>query len=59
MSTGRTTDDRDRDSRRHKEIMGALERIESRLGIVEQQLRAQQDPRTYNEPRDYFIGGRE
>lgn len=39
MSTGRTTDDRDRDSRRHREIIERLERIEERLDIIDQRTR--------------------
>ena len=31
MSTGRTTDDRDLDSRRHREVMDALARIREML----------------------------
>ena len=63
MSTGRTTDDRDRDSARHREIVERLdrmkrisdsilerydrmyamcERIEAKLGIIEQRERALQ-----------------
>lgn len=48
MATGRTTDDRDTDARRHREVMSALERIEERLRIVEQRQRPSQDPRVYN-----------
>ena len=39
MSTGRTTDDRDLDSRRHRELVERLERIEQRLDIIEQRTR--------------------
>ena len=42
MSTGRTTDDRDLDSRRHREIMAKLERIE--LGLTAAGLLVVRDP---------------
>ena len=42
MSTGRTTDDRDRDARRHREIMDTLGRIE--LGLTAAGVMVVQDP---------------
>ena len=42
MSTGRTTDDRDRDAKRHREIMDALGRIE--LGLTAAGVIVVQDP---------------
>ena len=55
MSTGRTTDDRDRDTERYKALKSVVDdchrllvTIEERIGILEQQSRSRQDPRTYN-----------
>ena len=39
MSTGRTTDDRDRDTRRHQDLVDRLDRIERRLDAIEHHTR--------------------
>ena len=66
MSTGRTTDDRDLDRARHKEIMGAffdanqrLVKIEQRLERLEMEaLRPKQHPigRNWVDPKSPFDG---
>ena len=38
MSTGRRTDDRDTDYRRHKEIIKYLQHAKERLAVMEQRL---------------------
>lgn len=52
MSTGRTTDDRDTDAKRHSQLLDRLQRIEAKLDILEQQLRSRQEPRRYYGDRE-------
>ena len=50
MSTRRTTDDRDTDYRRHKEITDWLEIIGERLAVIERRLQEDADERELARP---------
>ena len=43
----RTTDERDRDFERHREILRRLDAIDERLRIIEQQVRSRQAGQAY------------
>ena len=57
MSTGRTTDDRDLDSRRHRELKAVLDDVHRRVIRIERMLGPRpvtggtEDPRTYDPER--------
>lgn len=50
MSTGRTTDDRDMDFQRHRELLRRLERIEEKIDILDQRSRAQTEAQRFSHP---------
>ena len=54
MSTMRSTDDRDLDSRRHRELLSHLKNITERVERIEERLTStssDEDPRAYNPER--------